>query len=71
LWRTIDSEGGQIIKESDRPKFTVMASELFESPKEILQDYLDHLHAQSVIEKTSADDWLDSETVKKAFEISK
>jgi len=58
-------------RENDRPKLAGMEYGPFESLQEIKEDYFDHLHAESVLDKTSSEDWLDSETVKKALGISK
>ena len=59
----------QIIKENNKPKFAVLDYQLFQQIKEIIEDYLDHLHAESVLQKTNQNDWLDLEDLKKELGI--
>ena len=59
----------QIIRENNKPKFAVLDYRLFEEVKEIVEDYLDHLHAESVLEKTSDKDWVGFEQVKKELNV--
>ncbi|MBN1782568.1 type II toxin-antitoxin system Phd/YefM family antitoxin [bacterium] len=64
-----DLDSVQIIKENNKPKFAVLDYHLFEEVKEIVEDYLDHCHAESVIEKTSEKDWVGLDQVKKELNI--
>jgi len=64
-----DLDSVQIIKENNKPKFAVLDYPLFEEVKEIVEDYLDHLHAESVLEKTSEKDWLGMDQIKKELKI--
>ena len=59
----------QIIKENNKPKFAVLDYNLFRQVKEIIEDYLDHLHAESVLQKTDHDDWIDVQVLKKELGI--
>ena len=60
-----DLNSVQIIKENNIPKFAVLEYPLFEEVKEIVEDYLDHLHAEDVLKKTSDEEWMSLEEVKK------
>ena len=65
----ISLDSVQIIKEKEKPKFAVIDYKLFLELKEIIEDFLDHLHAEAVLENTDKDDWIDIHTVKKELGI--
>lgn len=65
----IDLDSAQIIKENDEPKFAVLNYKVFQELKEIVEDYLDHLHAESILKNTTENDWVDFEHVKKELRI--
>jgi len=62
-------ESVQIIKDKNKPKYAVLEYDLFEEIKEIVEDYLDHLHADSVLKDTSDKDWIDLDKVKNELNI--
>ena len=62
-------ESVQIIKEKNKPKFAVLEYDLFEELKEIVEDYIDHLHAESVLKNTSDKDWIGLDQVKNDLNI--
>jgi len=59
----------QIIKENEKPKFAVLDYNIYLELKEIIEDFLDHIHAESVIENTNKNDWVDFQDVKKELGI--
>ena len=59
----------QIIKENNKPKFAVLDYQLFEEVKEIVEDYLDHLHIESVLDKTNDEDWVTLDDAKKKLKL--
>ncbi|HEX9975169.1 MAG TPA: hypothetical protein VGD14_24160 [bacterium] len=66
----ISLDSVQIIKEKEEPKFAVIDYKLFLELKEIIEDFLDHLHAESVLQNTDKDDWIDIHDVKKELGIN-
>lgn len=66
----IDFDEVQIIKENDKPKFAVLNYNDFQKIKEIVEDYLDHIHATNVLKNTKSNEWYDLEDVKKELNIN-
>lgn len=59
----------QIIKKKNKPQFAVLEYGLFERMKEIVEDHLDHLHAESVLKNTKENEWIDLKTLKSQLGI--
>lgn len=64
-----DLDEVQIIKKNNKPQFAVLDYGLFERMKEILEDYMDHLHSESVLKRTKKDDWVDLSSLKQQLGI--
>ena len=65
----LNLESVQIIKDKEKPKFAVLDYELYLQLQEIVEDFLDHLHAESVLKKTGKDEWFDLQDVKNELGI--
>lgn len=65
----INFESVQIIKDNNEPKFAVLDYKLYQELREIVEDFLDHQHAESVLKEIGSGDWVDFSDVKKELDI--